>query len=221
MNDLAQLWAEPPLDLDVQSERAGPLIADEQVRLLARGNRLAIRCDPAARHRGSTPGTDMIDYRIRCVAHPHPKCTFRWVRLTLDLSGTPRASITDLSPRDEVSDHPVKITTSYRGGLKFDIGMLPVHPEVTAEHATEQDVYFPRISVSGIDLNYALWDFMAAGSEPLKVDRPLRLLAAVPASTAEIPILLTLRAEITAHGVTGRIPLIGRQTKTIPLRTTA
>ena len=64
--------------------------------------------------------------------------------MTLDLSGTAEASITDLSPRDEISEHPVKISTTYTGGLKFDIAMLPVHPELSAEHSTEQDVYFPQ-----------------------------------------------------------------------------
>ncbi len=75
--------------------------------------------------------------------------------------------------------------------------------------------------MSGIDFGYAMWDFTAVGEEPLKVDRPLRLLAAVPASAAGIPVQLTLRALVTARGAVGRIPLIGRQNATIPLRTSA
>ena len=164
---------------------------------------------------------DLIDFPLRCVAHAHPECRFRWVRVTLDLSGTVEASITDLSPRDEISHHPVKISTTYTSGLKFDIAMLPLHPELSAERGTEQDVYFPKVSVSGVDFGYAMWDFTAVGEEPLKVDRPLRLLAAVPGSTAQIPVRLTLRATVAARGLPGRIPLIGRQTKTIPLETQA
>jgi hypothetical protein len=221
MTDSGQLWAEPPLDIDEQTERAGPLAADQQIRVLARANRLAIRCDTAVRHHGDAPGTDVIDFPLRCVAHAHPECRFRWVRMTLDLSGTPEASITDLSPRDEISEHPVKVSTTYTGGLKFDIAMLPVDPELSAERSTEQDVYFPKISVSGVDFGYAMWDFIAVGEEPLKVDRPLRLLATVPASAAEIPVRLTLRAAVAARGLPGRIPLIGRQTKTLPLETQA
>ena len=82
-------------------------------------------------------------------------------------------------------------------------------------------MYFPKVSVSGVDFGYAMWDFTAVGEEPLKVDRPLRLLAAVPGSTAQIPVRLTLRATVAARGLPGRIPLIGRQTKTIPLETQA
>jgi hypothetical protein len=217
MTDPGQLWAEPALDIDEQAERAGPFVADQQIRVLARANRLAIRCDTAARHRSDSPGTDLIDFPLRCVAHAHPECRFRWVRVTLDLSGTAGASITDLSPRDEISEHPVKISTTYTGGLKFDIAMLPVHPELSAEHTTEQDVYFPKISVSGVDFGYAIWDFTAIGDEPLKVDRPLRLLAIIPAAAAEIPARLTVRATVAARGLAGKIPLLGRQTKTIPL----
>ena len=127
-----------------------------------------------------------------------------------------RALLTGLA-----SGSAVKVSTSYSGGLKFDIAALPVHPEMSAERGTEQDVYFPKISVSGIDFGYAMWDFTAVGEEPLKVDRPLRLLAAVPASGSDIPVQLTLRALVTARGAVGRIPLIGRQNTTIPLKTNA
>ncbi len=218
MTDPGQPWAEPPLEIDENTERAAPLIADEEIRVLARASRIAIRCETAVRHRDGTSDADMIDFPLRCVAHPHPECRFRWVRVTLDLSATAEASITDLSPRDEVSEHPVKITTTYSGGLKFDIAMLPVHPELSAERTNEQDVYFPKITASGTGFGYAIWDFTAVGEEPLKVDRPLRLLAAIPASAAQIPVSVTVRAAVAARGLAGRVPLLGRQTKTIPLR---
>lgn len=216
-----QAWAEPVLEIDEHTERGGAIGVDQEIRVLARANRLAIRCDSATRHDGPAPGTQVLDFPLRCVAHAHPECRFRWVRVTLNLSETDGAYVTDLSPRDEVSEHPVKVSTSYSGGLKFDIAALPVHPELSAERGTEQDVYFPKISVSGIDFGYAMWDFTAVGEEPLKVDRPLRLLAAVPASGSDIPVQLTLRALVTARGAVGRIPLIGRQNTTIPLKTNA
>jgi hypothetical protein len=64
-----------------------------------------------------------------------------------------------------------------------------------------------------------MWDFTAIAEAPLKMDRALRLLAVIPASAAEIPARLTLRASVMARGLPGKIPLIGRQTKTIPLTT--
>ncbi len=220
MTGSGQAWAEPALEIDEHTER-GSIVADQEIRVLARANRLAIRCDPATRHASPERATEVLDFPLRCVAHAHPQCRFRWVRVTLDLSETDGACVSDLSPRDEISEHPVKVSTTYSGGLKFDIATLPVHPELSAERQTEQDVYFPKVSVSGIDFGYAMWDFTAIGEEPLKVDRPLRLLAAVPASGDEIPVRLTLRALVTARGAAGHIPLIGRQSTTIPLRANA
>jgi hypothetical protein len=123
----------------------------------------------------------------------------------------------DLSPRTEISDHPVKISTKYHGGLSFAITAVPVHPDVTAERTTEEDVYFPTVTVSGVGFSYAIWDFTAVGDAPLIVDRELRLLATVPASAAEVPARVTLRALVTARGFLGKIPLVGRQNAVIPL----
>lgn len=217
------LWAEPELVIDDESERSESFgqesaSADQQIRILARANRLGLACDPATRHPGESAAGDVLDFPLRCVAHAHPDCRFRWVRVTLDLGGTAGASIQDLSPRDEVSEHPVKITTTYRGGLSFSISALPVSPELSAERTTEQDVFFPSITASGIGFSYAIWDFTAIGEAPLHVDRTLRMLATVPPAAAEVPVRLTLRASVSARGFLGRIPLVGRQTATIPLQ---
>jgi hypothetical protein len=211
-----QIWAEPDLEIDESSERGGGRI-DQEIRVLARANRLALGCDPATRHPGTSPGTDVIDFPLRCIAHAHPDCRFRWARITLDLAGTPDASISDLSPRDEISEHPVKISTKYGGGLKFDLTAVPIKPDVSAERATEQDVYFPTVTVSGVGFSHAIWDFTAVGDAPLHVDRSLRLLASVPSASVEVPVRLTLRASVTAGGFLGKIPLIGRQNVTIPM----
>lgn len=222
MSELGLLWVEPEFDIDTDqvAERGGPAIADKEIRVMARENRLAIRCDPADRYPAGTAcaastALDVLDFRLRCVAHAHPECRFRWARVNLRLPG--EAIITDLVPRDQISEHPVKVTHTYGGGLKFDVAVVPVGPELSAERSTEQDVYFPKISTSGIDLSYALWDFNAVGDEPLKVDSPLRLLATVPASVTAIPVRLTLRATVQVRGLPGWIPLIGRQNTKIPL----
>jgi hypothetical protein len=35
----------------------------------------------------------------------------------------------------------------------------PAHPELSAERSAEQDVYFPKITVSGIGFGHAIWDW--------------------------------------------------------------
>jgi hypothetical protein len=213
----ADRWVEPQLEIDEESERGGQVRADKDIRVKGRASRLAIGCDPATRHPSDSPALDVIDFPLRCRAHAHPDCRFRWARVTLDLGSTPGASIRDLSPRNEISDHPVKISTKYHGGLSFAITAVPVHPDVTAERSTEEDVYFPTITVSGVGFSYAIWDFTAVGDAPLIVDRELRLLATVPAAAGEIPARVTLRALVTARGFLGKIPLVGRQNAVIPL----
>ena len=209
-------WAAPDLDIDATAplERGGTLTVDHDIKVLARANRLALHRDRFSRYPAGedTRGMDIVDIPLYCVAHAHPDCRFRWVRITLDLGSNTDVVIQDMSPRDEVADHPVKITTTYHGGLSFTIASVPVAPEVWVEHSMERDVYFPTVTVSGAKLTHAIWDFTAIAGGPLHVNRDLRLLVGVPAALAEIEVRLTLRAAVVAAGFPGVIPLIGRQT---------
>ena len=63
-------WAEPVLEIDEHTERGGAIGVDQEIRVLARANRLAIRCDPATRHDGPAPGTQVLDFPLRCVPMP-------------------------------------------------------------------------------------------------------------------------------------------------------
>ena len=218
----ADVWAAPDLDIDEDAllERAPTFVIDHQVRLLARANRLALVRGRTERHNAVQAGTDAIDVPLRCVAHAHPACRFRWVRISVDLSPTDGAVVHDLSPRDEVAGQPVKITTTHHGGLSFHIAALSLGPEVSGERSTERDVYFPTVTSSGIGLTHAIWDFTALADAPLHVDRDLRLLASVPTGTTEIPVRLTLRALVVANGISAAIPLLGRQQATVRMADT-
>jgi hypothetical protein len=213
------VWADVPLDVDdgAVAERAESASVDEEVRLLARANRLALVRDKATRHADAHQGLDVVDVPLRCVAHAHPSCRFRWVRVTIDLSGTVGAKVSDLVPREEISDHPVKITTSYQGGLSFSIAHLPVKPDVSGTHTTERDVYYPTVTSSGIGLTHAIWDFTARDGSPLHLDRQLRLLLTLPAAATTIGAQLSVRATVAANGLVGTIPLIGRHKAAIRL----
>ncbi len=210
-------WAEFELDVDddALAERAETVVVDRELRLRTRANRLALVRSAPVRHSAAGTGIDAVDLQLRCVAHAHPGCHFRWVRVTLDASPTPGATISDLSPRSEISDHPVRITTTYHGGLSFNIAHVPLSPEVSSERTTERDVYYPTVTVSGIGLQHAIWDFVALDGSPLYLDRQLRLLLSVPSEAAELPTRLTVRAAIALDGIAGTIPVLGRRTATI------
>ncbi|MEZ0113857.1 hypothetical protein ABH920_007891 [Catenulispora sp. EB89] len=213
------VWADMALDVDddAVTERADSAAVDEQVRLLARANRLALVRDKATRHPDAHQGLDVVDVPLRCVAHAHPSCHFRWVHVTIDLSGTAGAKISDLVPREKISDHPVKITTTYHGGLSFSTTHLPIKADAAGTYTTEKDVYYPTVTSSGIDLTYAIWDFTARDGSPLHLDRQLRLLLTLPAAATAIGAELSMRAVVEADGVVGKIPLIGRRGASIRL----
>lgn len=229
--DPEQVWFGPELELDEGAlnervhgpETLDPLAVDQEVRLLARANRLALVRGTVERHPAVQQGTDALDVPFRCVAHPAPDCRFRWVRIVLNLAPTAGTVISDLVPRNEVADQPVNITTTYRGGLSFHIAAIAVSPELSAERSTQRDVYFPSVTSSGIGLTHAIWDFTAVANAPLRVDRDLRLLAALPSTTDRIDVQVTLRASVVADGLLGALPLIGRHQATVrldgPLRT--
>ena len=205
------LAVELDVDEDALAERwDGQIVIDETLRAMARANRLSLwRSDPERVDLGN--GTAAVELSLRCVAHADPGCRFRWVRLNVDFSGTPAAQIADLSPRDEIATHPVKLTTKRTAALSFEIASVQLGPEVGSERSSEQDVYFPKLTTSGLRLRYALWDFTAVGEAPLHVDRDLRVLLSVPSEVVAMPVTVTLRAMVTANGLAGAIPLLGRR----------
>jgi hypothetical protein len=68
MTESDRPWAEPVLEIDEHTERGDAIGVDQEIRVLARANRLAIRCDPAIRHDGPEPGMQMLD--SRCAVSP-------------------------------------------------------------------------------------------------------------------------------------------------------
>ena len=206
------LWTDIPLEVDSGElqERAGPaVVLEERVRLLARENQVGLWRGDTRRDTVDGGTRTVFDMPLRCVAHPHPDCRFRWVRLLASF-GTEGASVSDLSPRDVRGTQPVKIVTRYAGGLSFEVEQLKLGPELSAERSTEQQVYFPEITTSGVGFSYASWDFHAVGESPLHVDRDLRLLLSLPASADRVEVKFTLRAAVAVKGLAGLVPLLGR-----------
>lgn len=215
-----QEWLDVALDLDEDAlaERwDGEIVVDDRLRVLARENHLSLwRSDPDLVDLGD--GTAALDLSLHCVAHAHPDCRFRWVRLTLDFADASGVQIADMSPRDEISTIPVTLRTTWSGGLSFEIESLPLAPEAQVERSREQNVYFPKLTASGIRFRSAVWDFTAVGEEPLHVDRDLRLLLSTPTPAATVPVTITLRGHVSVTGLPGTIPLLGRRTSTATVR---
>lgn len=203
-------WLDVSLAVDEDSldERwDGEVVLDEELRLLARENRLSLwRSEPQRLDLGD--GVAAVELTLRCVVHAHPECRFRWVRLNVDFAGLPEAQVADMSPRDDISTGPVKLVTTRSAELSYAIESVPVAPGL----AIDRDVYLPRLTASGRRFQYASWDFAALGDTPLHVDRDLRILLSVPAVATAVPVRVTLRGRVTVAGRRGAIPLLGRRT---------
>lgn len=111
---LVDAWAAPDLDIDENAllERGESLTIDHDIKVLARANRLALHRDPFSRHPANEDngGMDIVEIPLHCVAHAHPDCRFRWVRITLDLGsneGVVAAGVTGVIPL--IGRHTVKI----------------------------------------------------------------------------------------------------------------
>lgn len=208
----AEHVAEFTMEIDdaALEERAEPVVLDESVRLLARENRFALRAGPASWHPLGGDRGSAVDVPLRCIAHRHPECRLRWVRVSVDVSGSD-GTVLDLSPKDEVATEPVKVITRYGGGLSFEIAAVPLGPEVTVERSREQNVYFPQLTSSGPMFAAAWWDFTQVGQAPLHLDRDLRMLVGVPDGTAEAHLHAVLRASVSVQGMLGAVPLVGRR----------
>lgn len=210
---MAEHWFDMTLKVDDAATRgAEGLVIDDRVKTIVGESFLSLWRDEPLWMDRESGGDWLIDLPLRCAAHAHPDSRFRWVHLRVDFSGTPGVVVVDLSPRDEVADHAVKVTTTYKGGVSFDIASVPLSPEVAVERTREQDVYFPTLRVSGIHLPHAIWTFEAHGEQPLHVDRALRLLLTAEPGTRDITALFTLRAKVAVDGLLSLVPLLGRRT---------
>ena len=210
---MAEHWFDVPLHVDDTRTRDGErIVIDDRVATIVGDSFLSLWRDTPLWMDREISGEWLIDLPLRCAAHAHPDSRFRWVHLSADFSSTDGAVVNDLSPRDEVADHPIKLTTTYKGGVSFDITALALAPELAIERSREQDVYFPTLRVSGIHLRRAIWTFEAAADQPLHLDRALRLLISAPHATREITTQFTLRARVAVDGLKGLIPLLGRRT---------
>lgn len=198
-----------------QRSTATPLL-DEQIRLLLRENRLGLWRGRLKRYTDFSSGKPLIDLPLRCIAHTHPDCQFRWVRLTANFAAatgnTQGVIITDIIPREAIEKNPVKIILKSSSGLSFETEQFKIGPHVTAEKSQEYQTYFPELRTSGIGFTSAIWQFQALPDAVLHVDCDLHVRATVPATMTALTSIFTLRGRLAMNGITGLIPVIGSRT---------
>lgn len=210
-------WLNVPLDLDeaTLAERwEGEVLFDRaEIQLLARKNSMSLwRSDPF--RYPLTNGTVGLDLTLKCAAHAHPECRFRWVRLTVGFESADRVQVQDMSPRDEVVRNPVRLTADIAADHQsYDIVSSSLPDDVARKRSQENDIYFPTITTSGPRFQHATWTFVAVNDAPLHIDRSLRLLLTAPDTIKTIPTKVSLHGKVAVAGWGGSLPLFGQRVK--------
>lgn len=219
-----ELWlgdVELTLNAEELEERAETAaIVQRDYRLWGHENRLGLWRGAIRRRTIESGHRDIMDLPLRCVAHPHPECRFRYVHLVVDLTcaedGAPQSAVVeDLSPRYVEGPEPVKIITKRAGELGFTCETLNLGPNISAEMSQEYQVYFPVIRSSGVGFGTAVWDFEAVLDAPLHVDRDLWLCVSVPTALSALYVQFRFEVRLQCPGLTSWLPLIGRRTVSV------
>lgn len=201
-------------DEQALSERSDEyVLLDDEIRVWLKRNRIGLNRSSLKRYPfPDQPDQEVLESTFQLLADADSDCVFKSLRLTFDFSEIPGAVVHDMSPREVLGQHPLKITVKSVRGLSFEFEKFKVGPSFEQEKSVESQTYFPEIRGLGIGFNRASWSFEPLPGAPLLfVDKVLSLLVAVPAKQQSIPLVGTIRVEVTRTGWQGMIPLLGRR----------
>lgn len=199
-------------DLDLNPngyQSRGPGSMEEDVQLLRRyTNTIGIRSvDIQTADASKDSVISAISFLL--VAHPHPECFFEWVRIIVQLDSFPGAAITDLLPKTEKGDQPVKYTISDEKGIAFEATTIKLGPSYKHKDEKEYNVYFDKIIAGGKGSATGVWDFMREPGTRLYLENEMKLkLRHGPVLTDAFPDF-KVQAKLKIAGWLGSIPVIG------------
>ncbi|MFF3441776.1 hypothetical protein [Streptosporangium sp. NPDC002721] len=208
---------ESDLDVDTevlreQTRRGAAIVGDDDIRLLNRQNRIALAKGPTVEVPAEPPcdpTQSYFDIPLTCIVHAHPRCRFRWARLVVDFSGTAKAVIRDMSPREIRGESPVEIKTIVGAALNFEVVPTLLSAETSRERSETRTVYYPQILSSGPSFQRGYWDFLSLQEEYPHSDRELRLLVSAPTGT-RLKARFRLKAEVALRSTDRILPLLAR-----------
>ncbi|ROQ35101.1 hypothetical protein EDD98_4155 [Streptomyces sp. PanSC19] len=199
---------EPTVEED-EADRSFTTVDEATVRLLRRETRIGLARGRVTPVDTDEPGVHGYDIPLILVVQTHPESTVAWSRLVLDLSPTPGATISDMSPSLVEGETPQEIETTLGANLTFSVAGTPLGVEAGPEVLRRRTVYCPRITSSGIGFPTAYWDFRASDREFLHVNEELRLLVRAPADRP-VDAVVTLRTRVRPKGLGRFLRLSGK-----------
>lgn len=191
----------------ISRERGKELDISDELRLLARQNRLSLFKTKTSRHPSSQHGSQS-EAQFRLQSHAHPGCRFVQVMLAVNVELTPGARVLSILP-EEAMLHQVKVTEAIKPGFETDI--IGIKISLGSEKTTEQT--FESRVLSGYNgEDHVVWTFVAPTSDyELSLNTPLSLSISYPTATDALRASVQLSARIALRGWSGAIPLIGKK----------
>lgn len=205
------IFIELGIDWDELATRSDPAgFPPEKLKLLGRENRLEVLLIQLKAVDSAAPRS-AVELSLRLLAHAHPECSFKWIDLKLDFAAIPQARVEDFSPKEVKGTEPIKITSTYKGGLSFELETAKLGPNVELERSKEYQIYFPEILGSGIGTSMIHWTFSALPGQKLYEDRELKALVSAAAGVVFEGIELGVKAKLQVEGALGWLPVVGRK----------
>ncbi len=207
-----------PLEIDEEElsnasrERGRILDISDEIRLLAKQNRLTLFKNKAGRRKNSAGGW-RAETELQFQSHAHPDCRFVQAMLTVSLDLTPGAKVLTVRP-DRAMVHPVKVSESIKPAFEVGIPGIGLKATLGGEKTTEQTFDQPVLTgYNGEDR--AIWTFKApASGYELSLNVPLQLAIEYPATVEILRASVQMSARVAVRGWTDFIPLIGSKSGT-------
>ncbi len=210
---------EPNFNSQFRGRRKGVTSITEDIRLLGEINRLGVTL--VELEEGEVDGLKTIFVKLRCFTETHPSCEFKWLEIEITFPGLKDLIVKEVIPDLVTGEQPIKISTTYKGGVSVEFSKLKIGPNVELEETRETEIFFSEVIGRGVGLDYAKWVFETPEGKELHVNRDVSLLATHFSGEIDVNLDITIRTKIKTQGIARALPFIGRKkynvTRRIPL----
>lgn len=191
-----------------ESETLLPDGITEEVRLLGKKSFIGfniLHCDKWSLDNGLS--TLYISLRLKAVAFKGSY--FETAECSLDFGNLP-GKVIDMVPSGIIEeDDAVEVTTTYEGGIKFEVAKIALGPNVSVEKQKKFNVYIPKTVSHGIDGPGCGWEFRRTDLHELHLEKVLEVLVEIPKELDNAAFHIHCNYKLHADGIRGLIPFVG------------
>lgn len=190
-----------------KSEFLHPSGITDEVRLWGKKSFIGfniLRCEKMLFDNGMS--TLYISLRLKAVSYKG--LYFNTVQCSLNFENL-QGRVIDMVPSGVIEDDSIEISTTYNGGLKFEIAKISLGPYAGVEKQKKANVYVPKIVSHGIDDKGCGWEFRKTEAHELYLEKILEVLIEIPNELNNSSFHIHCNFELRADGIKGLIPFWG------------